>query len=128
MKILIDTHALLWMFSGERQLSNKAEKSILNKKNELFFSLASYWEICIKQSLGKLELLDNWQNGFKQELAYNGIRWLHVETDHCSKIMELPFLHRDPFDRLLIAQATCEGMQILTKDKNMAKYKIKTIW
>jgi PIN domain nuclease of toxin-antitoxin system len=128
MKILLDTHALLWMLSDGEQLSKRAKKSILDHNNELFFSLASYWEICIKQSLGKLQLADNWEKSIKKEMLYNCIHWLPIETDHCAKIIELPFHHRDPFDRLLIAQAICAKMQIITKDEHIAKYKIKTIW
>ncbi|MBT4289694.1 MAG: type II toxin-antitoxin system VapC family toxin [Deltaproteobacteria bacterium] len=128
MKILLDTHTLLWMLSDGEQLSDCARNMILDHNNELFFSLVSYWEICVKQSLGKLQLADNWQKKIDQELLYNGIRWLQIETNHCTRIIKLPFHHCDPFDRLLIAQAICEKMQILTKNKHVSMYKIKTIW
>jgi PIN domain nuclease of toxin-antitoxin system len=128
MKILLDTHALLWMLSDDERLSDQAKNYILNHNNELFFSLASYWEICIKQSLGKLQLEGNWQKNIDQEMLYNCIRWLNIETSHCVKIIDLPFIHRDPFDRLLVAQAICNKMRILTKDEQIAQYEIKTIW
>jgi PIN domain nuclease of toxin-antitoxin system len=127
-KVLLDTHTLLWAIQDEKKLSKKAKDTFLEPEHELFFSLASYWEICIKQSLGKLELAKNWQKTLEDELLENGIKWLAIERLHCEGVLKLPFLHRDPFDRLLVAQAQVEGMTLLTADENIQKYKIKTVW
>ena len=128
MKILLDTHTLLWMLNADHRLSDSGKDIILDDKNELFFSVASYWEICIKKSLGKLKLKKNWEKIFNQELIYNGIRWIQIEPVHCLKVINLPFHHRDPFDRILIAQAIIGKMQILTKDKHIPRYNVKSIW
>ena len=128
MKVLLDTHTLLWAIQDEKKLSSKARDTFLEPENELFVSMASYWELCIKAGLGKLELAKNWQKTLDDELLENGIKWLAIEKAHCDGIMKLPFLHRDPFDRLLVAQAQVETMTLLTADENIQKYKVKTIW
>lgn len=128
MKLLLDTHVFLWSIEEYTKLSNKASEAFLNADNELYLSAASYWEICLKQSLGKLGLAENWKKTLDREIAINAIKWLAIEKQHCQELAELPWLHRDPFDRLLIAQAQCEGMALLTADKHIRKYGISTIW
>ena len=128
MKILIDTHALLWIISDSRQLSKKAKEFFFDPKNKLFFSAASFWEISIKISLGKLQLKDNWPKQIEKELDYNGIAWLPIEKKHCIKVAELPFHHRDPFDRLLISQSIVEKMALMSADNKIALYDINIIW
>ena len=127
MKLLIDTHAFLWFIQGEN-LSQQAQDAFLNLNNTLYFSAVSYWEICIKFSLGKLDLAQNWNKVFDQEMTINGIKWLPIEKAHSRGIIALPMIHRDPFDRLLIAQARAEGMVLLTADSQIRKYDIQTIW
>jgi PIN domain nuclease of toxin-antitoxin system len=127
-KVLLDTHTLLWAFQEQDKLSRKAKEVFLNPDNALFFSMASYWEICIKQSLGKLELTKNWREVIDRELSENSVVWLLIEKAHCEGLLKLPLQHRDPFDRLLIAQAQVEGMTILTADENIQNYKVKAIW
>lgn len=127
MKLLIDTHAFLWFIRGEN-LSKIAQDTFLNVENELYFSAVSYWEICIKFSLGKLELANNWDKMFEREMTINGIKWLSIEKAHSQGIITLPMIHRDPFDRLLIAQAHVEGMVLLTADSQIRKYDIQTVW
>jgi len=126
--LLFDTHAFLWFISGDKRMSETSKAAVLDTKNHLFFSAASYWEICIKQSLGKLGLIAGWQNVFDTELATNDIKWLAVEKSHCQGIVHLPMTHRDPFDRLLISQAQTEGMALLTADETIKKYSVKTLW
>ncbi len=127
MKLLLDTHAFLWSISG-KGLSQNAQNAFLDASNDLFLSAVSYWEICIKQSIGKLGLTPNWVQVFDQEIQFNHIQWLPIEKFHCQKIGELPFLHGDPFDRLLIAQAMSEGMTLLTADASIQQYTVPTLW
>lgn len=127
MKLLLDTQAFLWVITNQK-LSQRARDTFLEPSNQLFFSAASYWEICIKRSVGKLVLADDWEQIFEREMRVNDIRWLPIEKAHCRAIIELPWVHRDPFDRLLIAQALHEGMTILTADSNIQQYAVATIW
>ncbi len=127
MKILLDTHAFLWLIRGEN-LSQNAQDVFLDIDNELYFSAVSYWEICIKYSLGKLALVKNWDKVFDREMTVNGIKWLPVDKVHSRGIIALPMIHRDPFDRLLIAQARAEKMVLLTADAKIRQYDVPTIW
>ncbi len=128
MKTLLDTHALLWLITGDQRLSNTAKKSYLDPGNALFFSAAGFWEICIKKSLGKLSLQPGWVEVIRDEMNANAIHWLPIETAHCVELTKLPFYHRDPFDRMLIAQALVESMQVLSCDRRLSKYEITRIW
>lgn len=127
MKILLDTHAFLWLVANQK-LSQRAVDVFLDRDNQLFLSAASYWEICVKNSLGKLILVEDWQQVLDREMQANDVRWLSIEKAHCQAIVGLPWLHRDPFDRLLIAQALCEDMTILTADANIQQYSVATLW
>ena len=128
MKVLLDTHAFLWLIQGDKRVSREAEAIFLERDNELFFSAASYWEICIKQSLGKLGLTLGWQEILDTELAVNSISWLDIKKAHCQGLLHLPQHHGDPFDRLLISQAVAENMVLLSADANIGKYSVKTVW
>ena len=128
MKILLDTHAFLWSTQADERLSTKAQAAFLDSQNALYLSAASYWEICVKYALGKLGLQPDWPNLLEQEIAANQISWLPIEKDHCQALTELPILHRDPFDRILIAQAQCEGMTLLTADGQIQRYEVPTLW
>lgn len=127
MKILLDTHAFLWIL-WERHVSQAARDAFLNPHHDLYLSAASYWEICLKISLGKLTLTPDWITRFDTEMTSNGIRWLAIEKAHCQQLIALPKLHRDPFDRLLIVQAQHEGMTLLTADANIQQYPVSTLW
>ncbi len=128
MRILLDTHAFLWAIGDDSKLSDAAKSAYLDSENELFFSAVSYWEIGIKLSIGKLELIENWQQIIDKEMINNGIKWLDLKKEHVQGILNLDFHHRDPFDRLLIAQAIHEHSAIMTLDKQIAKYDVTTIW
>ena len=128
MKVLLDTHAFLWLISGDDRLSETAQKTFLNPGNILFFSAASLWEICIKMSLGKLSLKSGWLKTIENEMKINAIQWLSIEMTHCVKLINLPFHHRDPFDRMLVAQALVDDMQLLSRDTRLSSYEIKRIW
>jgi len=128
MNLLLDTHVFLWAVGDDPRLSKDASLAFLDPNNKLYFSIVSYWEICIKHALGKLELTANWPRAFDNEMATNGIRWLSLEKEHCLGIIDLPPFHRDPFDRLLVAQAIHEDLMLVTRDANFTNYKIDTLW
>jgi PIN domain nuclease of toxin-antitoxin system len=128
MKVLLDTLAFLWLITDEDRLSENARQTFLNTENSLFFSAASLWEICIKKSLGKISLMDGWFQTIQKEIQINTIQWLPIEMTHCAEVTELPFHHRDPFDRMLIAQAIVEEMKLLSRDSRLSDYAIELIW
>jgi PIN domain nuclease of toxin-antitoxin system len=128
MKVLLDTHAFLWLITGDDRLSENARQTFLNTENSLFFSAASLWEICIKKSLGKISLKDGWFQTIQAEMETNTIQWLPIEMTHSAEVTELPFHHRDPFDRMLIAQAIVEEMKLLSRDSPLSNYAIELIW
>jgi len=128
MKVLLDTHALLWLIAGDRRLSERAIATYMDCKNHMFFSVASFWEICIKKSLDKLSLKSGWMQIIQNEMTTNSIQWLPIEMKHCAEIIHMPFHHRDPFDRLLIAQAIAEGMRLMSRDHRFSDYAIDRIW
>jgi len=127
MKILLDTHVLLWLLSDDARLTAAMRESFLDMDNQLFFSIVSLWEMTIKISLGKLELADNWLECLQQELSSNNIHWLPIDVAHCATLETLPFHHRDPFDRMLVAQAMTETMAIMSKDCRMRDYSLTCI-
>ena len=128
MKVLLDTHAFLWLVTGDYRLSEMARQTFLNTENRLFFSAASLWEICIKMSLGKISLKGGWFQTIQDEMVVNVIQWLPIEMPHCAEVTKLPFHHRDPIDRMLIAQAMVEDMRLLSRDRHLSAYAIKRIW
>ncbi len=127
MKLLLDTHTFLWSMA-DGPLSTAARQAFLSAENDLFFSAASYWEICIKVTIGKLQLASNWSQLIDREMQINTVRWLPIEKVHCQELLKLPFHHGDPFDRLLISQAAYEGMTLVTEDKNIGRYAIPVLW
>jgi PIN domain nuclease of toxin-antitoxin system len=128
MKILLDTHAFLWMITDDGRLSNTARQAFMDSENTLFLSAASLWEICVKKSIGKLSLRSDWLQTIQEEIKINAIQWLPIEIPHCAAVAELPFHHRDPFDRMLIAQALVENMRLLSRDSLFSAYDIERVW
>ena len=128
MKTLLDTHAFLWLITGDKRLSETARKIFLDQENSLFFSMTSLWEMCIKISLGKLSLKGGWLKTIQDEMKINAIHWLPIEMQHCAELTKLPFHHRDPFDRMLIAQAMVEDMLLLSRDVRLSDYEITRVW
>lgn len=128
MKILLDTHIFLWLITDNDRLSDKSKHAFTNPDNELFFSMASYWEICIKVSIGKLKLSKNWDKIIKDELMVNSVKLLPISTEHCFQVTQLPFHHRDPFDRIIISQAIIEQMHIMTIDSYFSLYEVNIVW
>ena len=132
MRLLLDTHAFLWSITS-RRLSPRADAAFLDSRNRLYLSVASYWEMCIKLSLGKLALPDNWQLVAERAMTVNAIHWLPIEPRHCREVIALPRTgllsgHRDPFDRLLVAQARLEGLTLLSADPSFGGYDVAVVW
>lgn len=127
MILLIDTHALIWFLNGDKAISQEGKKAIENPKYEKCVSMASIWEIAVKMSLGKLQFAKG-LIGLAQLIEHNGFKLLPVTFDHALKVASLKFIHRDPFDRMLVAQAITDKLVIVTKDTNIQQYKVKTIW
>jgi PIN domain nuclease of toxin-antitoxin system len=125
--LLLDTHIFLWSITS-RRLSDAADAAFLDPANSLYLSAASYWEICIKLGIGKLALPENWQATAELAMTVNAIRWLPIEKNHCLELLTLPHHHRDPFDRLLIAQARAEGLTVLTAAPNFGRYDVPVVW
>lgn len=128
MKLLLDTHVFLWFITGDSRLSSDARSLIEDMANDKFVSIASLWEIAIKFSLGKLTLSDDFDVLFPNQLNINGFEQLAVETNHLYEIVKMPFHHRDPFDRLLVAQAISEKMSIISIDSAFDNYSVIRLW
>ena len=121
MKLLLDTHLLLWAAGDPDRLSHAARALIEDPENELIFSAASLWEIAIKHGLGRADFQVN-SRVLRRCLHDNGYSELPITSEHAVAIDSLPLIHKDPFDRILIAQATVEGITLLTTDSLVAKY------
>ncbi len=128
MRALLDTNTFLWFISGNDKLSDAAKIFIADFNNELILSTASLWEIAIKVSIGKLELLQPYDKLMPQQLDENDISVLPITLKHMTKLIELPFHHRDPFDRLIIAQALREEIPVISSDTIFSDYPVKLIW
>jgi PIN domain nuclease of toxin-antitoxin system len=121
MNLLLDTHLLVWSTSSSQRLSSTARALINNHDNQLFFSAASLWELAIKQPLGRKDFRVD-ARLLRRELLNIGYTELPISSNHAVAVDSLPLIHRDPFDRILIVQATLEGITLLTVDKIVARY------
>ena len=128
MKYLLDTHSLLWFLAGDEQLSAQAQQLIENESNEMFISVASLWEIAIKVSLHKLHLSQPFEQLFPAQLERNSIEILNISLPHLSTLSRLPFHHRDPFDRLIIAQSLTDNIPIIGVDSTFDLYDVQREW
>ncbi len=128
MKVLLDTHAFLWILADDPRLSRRAGEIFRDKSTHVSFSAVSLWEIGIKISLGKLKLREDWHDVIMSELDTSRIKWLPINSEHCRIVSELEFFHRDPFDRMLIAQALHENLSILSRDGKFSSYPVPVIW
>jgi len=121
MKLLFDTHVLLWAAASPQRISRKVRMLIENRENALIFSAASIWEIVIKRTLGRRDFRVDPQR-VRRRLIENGYDELPVGGEHVLRVATLPAVHRDPFDRLLVAQAIHEGLVLVTADRALAQY------
>lgn len=127
MTVLLDTHALLWFQAGDRRLSRAARRAIEADGADLVVSAASVWEMAIKASLGRLRLPGT-VSAYLAEKVGQGYRVLPVSGPHAARVEALPWHHRDPFDRLLAAQAVEEGWPLISRDRVFRRYGVDVIW
>jgi len=123
-RVLLDTHAVVWALSDDPRLSPTARRVVEDAGTEVFVSVVSAWEMSVKQALGKLSVPDDLESvlvdaGFLQRL---------VRFSDCRRLTALPAIHRDPFDRMLVSQALEDGIPIVTRDESIARYPLQTIW
>lgn len=128
MRVLIDTHVFLWWVEGDRALPVKARDALADPDNECLLSMASAWELAIKTGLGKLQLALPVRRYVTEHVAANGFRLLDIGLAQIGRLEGLPLHHRDPIDRLLIAQALEEKLPVVTADPMFRKYGVKRIW
>ena len=128
MRLLLDTHAFLWFVLNDSQLSTIAKDIIVDPNNDVEISPATYWEIAIKISIGKYALPESYDAFMERELAKNQFRILPIEPRHTAVLTTLSFHHRDPFDRLLIAQAISEKIPLLSGDETFDAYPVQRVW
>ncbi len=127
-RYLLDTHTFLWMSSAPARLGPLARERIEAPAGELYLSVASVWEMAIKRSLGKLELPEALPAFLEEQLAATRTNLLAVRSEHALRVETLPWHHRDPFDRLLVAQAQFENLVLLSRDPSFDAYPVERIW
>ena len=127
MKILLDTHVFLWWAVDDPQLPVKLRQALESPDNTLFLSSASVWDLVIKQGLGRIRLPDDPADWLQVYLTQYGLLPLAIEHTHVLAIRDLPPKHKDPFDRVLIAQAICEGMTLATADQVIRQYDVPVL-
>lgn len=124
MNLLLDTHAFLWAIDNDPRLSHKAREAIVNGHNMVFVSAATAWEIAIKKAIGKLKVPDG---DYLEELKLHRFTPLDITTEHALAVENLPPHHRDPFDRMLVAQARVESLTLVTRDPQIMAYAVQVI-
>ncbi len=127
MNLLIDTHALIWFITDNDKLPLKTKQIIENKENNCYVSIATYWEISIKKSIGRLDLHSDLETIF-QIINETGFETLPITTNQILRNANLEFHHQDPFDRIIIAQSLVENMTIITRDSQFENYNVPIIW
>lgn len=128
MRLLLDTHTALWLFNEHKNLPAKVKDCLLDEMNLLYISVVSAWEVAVKTSLGKLMDFKGGVKTFLSAVNRHPITLITVLPRHVELVEFLPFIHRDPFDRLLIATALAERMAFVTADENIQKYDIPVVW
>jgi PIN domain nuclease of toxin-antitoxin system len=127
-RMLLDTHAFLWFVLNDPRLSAHARSLMTDGESELLLSVASYWELAIKISLGKYALDQDFAVFMEKQVAENALSVLPITVQHAAVVAALPFHHRDPFDRLLVAQAMVERVPLLSADADLDAYPVTRIW
>jgi PIN domain nuclease of toxin-antitoxin system len=128
MKLLMDSHAFIWMHDYPNKLSTEVTDQIIDPLNLIFLSVAAVWELQIKIKLGKFGFSDSLENVITQQRQVNDLQILPVELSHALYLEKLPLHHKDPFDRLLIAQTIVEDMTLVSSDKQFSKYDVDLLW
>lgn len=124
MKLLLDTHTAIWLLGGDERLSDNARRHLIDESNQILLSAAVVWEVAIKRRLGKLDLPES----YLDLLLGAGVQSLSITVTHAAAVEHLPAHHRDPFDRLLVAQASIEGAAIVSHDDALRPYGVTLIW
>ena len=128
MNLLLDTHAFLWFIAGDSNLSQTARSAIEDVNNDRYVSVASLWETAIKISIGKFILGEPFEVLIPEELAKNRIELLNISVAHTARVASMPFHHRDPFDRLIAAQANIEQLTLVSVDAAFDAYGVTRLW
>ena len=128
MRLLLDTNAIIWWDSKSSKLSKKAEDAIRDASSEIFISVVSAWEMQIKAQIGKLKQNKPWRDVIREQIQVNGFSLLRPELSHIEVLDSLPFHHKDPFDRLLIAQAIHENLTLVSNDLKFQAYPVTLLW
>src|SRR4051812_23032203 len=128
MRVLLDTHTFLWFALDDASLGAAARASIVDPGTEKLISPASYWEISIKMSTGKLRLGQPFEQSMHAGIEGNGFTVLPITVKHAAVVATRPFHHRDPFDRLLVAQALAEDIPVATADSVFDRYGVRRVW
>ena len=127
MKLLLDTHVFLWIVSGDRRLTPRYRALFEDPDNQVFLSVASCWEIVIKAGLDRLRLPLPATDYVMKQIEANQVTLLGIRHSHLKALETLPALHKDPFDRMILAQALAESMSLLSKDKALRAYKVRVL-
>lgn len=127
MRLLLDTHAWLWMAADESRIGERARQILRDPDTELFLSAASVWEIAIKHTVGKVRYVGNPEVLIPQHIRRTGVAPLYITVDHVLAAAALPMHHRDPFDRMIVAQARTHELMVATADRKMALYEVETL-
>jgi len=128
MRLLLDTHAFIWMDAQRAKLSQAASAAILDPHNKIFLSMASVWEIQIKSQLGRLELRQPLTELIQEQQEDNSLQLLPIELEHIAGLAALDHYHRDPFDRMIISSAKCANMQLVSNDSAFNDYPVTLLW
>jgi PIN domain nuclease of toxin-antitoxin system len=126
--VILDTHTFLWAVTDDRRLSGTARAVIADGANQVFLSAASMWEIVLKAGAGKLHLTGGAARFLEYEIRRNRLSPLPIQPAHVLRMTSLPAIHKDPFDRLLIAQAQVENLPLITSDAEITRYPVQVIW
>jgi len=127
MNYLLDTHAIIWLVKDSDKMPQKLKEIVKDPRNNIAICTISFWEIAIKISIGKMEKNIDLNNVIS-ELRKNGFDFFQIEYEYLKGLSKLPFIHKDPFDRLIIATAIAENMTIISVDENIQKYDVSWIW
>jgi PIN domain nuclease of toxin-antitoxin system len=128
MRLLIDSHAIIWWMTDDPRLSPMARKALGSSQHERFLSLASLWELSLKVAAGRLQGIGSTMDNLRQASAKQAIEILPITYEHILRVESLPLHHADPFDRLLVAQALEEGLTILTADRTLSRHPVSILW
>jgi PIN domain nuclease of toxin-antitoxin system len=128
MRYLLDTHAFLWFVLDDKRISTEAKSIIADSKNTIYFSAASAWEMAIKTKLARLKIIGDIEPFIIEQLSTNSFVPLSITISHALYTERLPQIHKDPFDRIIIAQSKLEDLPLISKDKKVRKYKVTMVW